>query len=102
MSSDPHKLKEDILRKSGSEVPKDIPIEDALSTTVKTERVEHDPGDDDPSRDIGSAEVAMTFYGKLNGGSADLGPYLEKNIKRIASEMKPAHDRRADDPKDDS
>jgi hypothetical protein len=86
---DPEELKQKILEDAGFKVP-DIPIEDALDPKKQMPSaapVPDLPEDADPSREIPSAELPMTFDGSSNGGSANLDPYIEKRLGEIKKRM---------------
>jgi hypothetical protein len=84
----PEELKKGILTATDTELP-DISLAAALDPNVSLVEIEEnpDPGDEDPSRDIPAAEVAMTFDGSANGDSADLKPFLERRMQEIADRL---------------
>jgi hypothetical protein len=85
-NADAVRIKEEILRETGTKIPLDISLEAALKPTSDPSREmpPADPGDEDPSRDIPSAEVAMTFDGRSNHGSANLAPFTARRFVEIA------------------
>lgn len=88
-AEDPRSLKEGILEKSGSRIA-DISVASILNpqeTEVDDEEKAF-PDGEDPSRDIPSAEVGMTFDGQSNSGSANLNPFIKRRLAQIARRMK--------------
>ena len=80
------RIREEILSETGAEVSNTISVQAALNPTPSSpnNKAPADPGDEDPCRKMPSAEIAMTFNGRSNHGSADLAPFTKKRFVEIA------------------
>jgi hypothetical protein len=90
---------EDILRETGTTISTSMTAEEALRPPAESpdDRPPPDPGDEDPSRDIPSAEMAMSFSGHVNHGSVDLEAHLERRFAEIAKRRADAARQDAED-----